>query len=74
MRAILLAVLAAALLGGCSSLTGVMDSQPEMPEDPAAAAEALSVIAKLQQANQRAQDVQGRRAADGPARGQGPGR
>ena len=50
-RAILLAVLAAALLGGCSSLTGVMDSQPEIPEDPVAAAEALSVIAKLQQAN-----------------------
>jgi len=50
-RAILLAVLAAALLGGCSSLTGVMDSRPEIPEDPVAAAEALSVIAKLQQAN-----------------------
>ena len=50
-RAILLAVMAAALLGGCSSLTGVMDSQSEIPEDPAAAAEALSVIAKLQQAN-----------------------
>ena len=50
-RAILLAVLAAVLLGGCSSLTGVMDSQPEIPEDPVAAAEALSVIAKLQQAN-----------------------
>lgn len=50
-RAILLAVLAAVLLGGCSSLTGVMDSRPEIPEDPVAAAEALSVIAKLQQAN-----------------------
>ena len=50
-RAILLSVLAAALLGGCSSLTGVMDSEPAIPEDPAAAAEALSVIAKLQQAN-----------------------
>jgi hypothetical protein len=50
-RAILLAVLAAALLGGCSSLTGVMDSRPEIPDDPVAAAEALSVIAKMQQAN-----------------------
>ena len=50
-RAILLAGLAAALLGGCSGLTGVMDSQPEVLEDPAAAAEARSVIATLQQAN-----------------------
>ena len=50
-RAILLSVLAVVLLGGCSSLTGVMDSEPAIPEDPAAAAEALSVIAKLQQAN-----------------------
>jgi hypothetical protein len=50
-RAILLAVLAVALLGGCSSLPGVMDSQLEVPEDPATAAEALSVITKLQQAN-----------------------
>ncbi len=47
----LLAVLAAALLGGCSSLTGVIDNRPEIVEDPVAAAEALSVIAKLQQAN-----------------------
>jgi hypothetical protein len=46
-----LAVLAVALLGGCSSLTGVMDSQLEIPEDPVTAAEALSMIAKLQQAN-----------------------
>jgi hypothetical protein len=46
-RGIVLAVLAAALLGG-GSLTGV-EGQPEIPEDPAAA-EALSVIAKLQQA------------------------
>jgi len=50
-RAILLAGLAAALLGGCSGMTGVMDSQPEIRDDPAAAAEALSVIATLQQAN-----------------------
>ena len=50
-RAILLAWLAAALLGGCSGMTGVMDRQPEVPEDPAAAAEALRVIATLQQAN-----------------------
>jgi hypothetical protein len=49
--AILLAVLAAALLGGCSGLTGVVESEPGIPEDPAAAAEALSVIAKLQQVN-----------------------
>jgi hypothetical protein len=47
----LLAVLAAALLGGCSSLTGVMDNQPEIVEDPVAAAEALKVIAQLQQTN-----------------------
>jgi len=50
-RVILLMVLAAALLGGCSSLTGVVDSQPEIPEDPAVTAEALRVIAQLQQAN-----------------------
>ena len=50
-RAILLAGLAAALLGGCSGMTGVMDSRPEVPEDPAAAAEALRAIATLQQAN-----------------------
>ena len=58
-RAILLAVLAAALLGGCSSLTGLMDSQPEISEDPAAAAEALSVIAKLQQANRALKTFKG---------------
>jgi len=50
-RVILLMVLAAALLGGCSSLTGVVDSQPEIPEDPAVTAEALRVIAQLQQTN-----------------------
>jgi hypothetical protein len=32
-------------------LTGVVESEPGIPEDPAAAAEALSVIAKLQQVN-----------------------
>jgi hypothetical protein len=50
-RAIILAGLAAALLGGCSGMTGVMDSRPEVPEDPAATAEALRVIATLQQTN-----------------------
>jgi hypothetical protein len=50
-RVIFLAGLAAALLAGCSGVTGVMDSQPAVIEDPAAAAEARSVIATLQQAN-----------------------
>lgn len=47
----LLAVLTAALLGGCSSMTGGIDNRPEIVEDPVAAAEALKVIAQLQQTN-----------------------
>jgi len=58
-RAILLAVLAAALLGGCSRLTAVIENQPEIPEDPTAAAEALSVIAKLEQANRALKTFKG---------------
>ena len=50
-RAILLAVLAAALLGGCSSLSGMKGSPSAIPENPAAAAEALNVIAQLEQVN-----------------------
>jgi hypothetical protein len=46
-----LAVLTAALLGGCSSMTGGIDNRPEIVEDPVAAAEALKVIAQLQQTN-----------------------
>ena len=50
-RAILLTVLAAALLGGCSGLSGMKGSPSAIPENPAAAAEALNVIAQLEQVN-----------------------
>ncbi|MFO7706623.1 MAG: hypothetical protein R6V84_00480 [Desulfobacterales bacterium] len=52
-RRALLAVclLAGVLAAGCASLTGVLEEPPTPPEDPAAAAEALSLVESLRAAN-----------------------
>jgi hypothetical protein len=47
----MLCLLVGMLVSGCASLTGVLDTPPVTPEDPAAAAEALSLVEKLKAVN-----------------------